>query len=96
MSCRIMELQSKEVICIRNGVCLGKVCDVEVDTCSGRLCSLVIYGKLRCFGLLGRGDDFIICWEDIEVIGEDTILVSCDPPREKSRRSRNFFKKLFG
>lgn len=96
MSCRIMDLQAKEVICICNGVCLGRVCDVEVDTCTGKLCSLIIFGKLRCFGILGRDDDFVISWNEIEVIGEDTILVSCDPPKEKARRGKKFLKKLFG
>ena len=96
MSCRIAELQSKEVICIKNGSCIGKVCDVEVDVCTGKLCALIIYGKPHFFGLFGRDDDFVICWNDIEVIGDDTILVSCDPPRERNRKSKKFFKKLFG
>ena len=94
MSCRIMELQSKEVVCIKHGVCLGRVCDVEVDTCSGKLCSIVVYGKPKCFGLLGREDDIVICWENIEVIGEDTILVNFEPPVR--RKKHTFLSKLFG
>ena len=44
------------------------MCDVEIDTVTARVLSLVIYGRLRFFGLLGREDDIIIKWQDIEVI----------------------------
>ena len=47
----------------------------EIDTVTARVLSLVIYGRLRFFGLLGREDDIIIKWQDIEVIGDETILV---------------------
>ncbi len=98
MGCRIMDLQSKDVICIKNGACLGRVCDVEVDTCSGKLNSLIVYGKSRFFGLFGRCDDMIICWEDVEVIGEDTVLVNFEPSPHKRKKGKgyNFFNKLFG
>lgn len=76
MCCRIIELKDKEVICVKDGTRLGCVCDVEIDTCSGRLSSLIIYGKPKAWGVLGRENDIIIPWENIEIIGEDTILVS--------------------
>lgn len=79
MNCRIVDLRNKEVICIKNGARLGYVSDVEVDTCDARLVSIIIYGKPRLFGLLGHEDDCVIDWCDIEVIGEDSILVSCQP-----------------
>ena len=55
---------------------LGCVCDVEVDTATARIVSLVIFGRYRWFGLLGREDDIVINWCDIQLIGEDTILVN--------------------
>ena len=87
MNCRIVELKDKQVICIKDGTNLGCVGDIEVNTADGRLVSIVIFGRNRCFGLLGRDDDCIIPWNEIEVIGEDTILVCCDPP-SKRRRNR--------
>ena len=86
MCCRIVELRHKEVICIRDGTRLGCVDDVEVDTADGRLVSIVLYGRPRLLGLLGRGEDCVIPWACIEVIGPDTILVSSDPPRPPRRR----------
>jgi YlmC/YmxH family sporulation protein len=71
-------MRNKDVVNIKNGIRLGYVCDVEVDTASARLVAIVIYGRPKCFGLLGREEDIVIPWCDIVVIGEDTILVNCD------------------
>ena len=49
--------------------------DIEFDTVTGNVTSIIIFGRPRAFGLMGRDDDIIIKCEDIEVIGEDTILV---------------------
>lgn len=95
MCCRIEEMRDKQVICIKDGTIIGFVCDVEIDTCSGKLNSIIVFGRRRCFGLLGRDEDFIIPWCDIEVIGNDSILVGCEPPSLRSRR-KGFFGGIFG
>jgi len=94
--CRIEDMQNKEVICIKDGTKLGCVCDVEIDVCSGKLAAIVVYGRSKCFGLLGREEDCVINWCDIEVIGEDTILVCCDPPKIHPRSGEGFLNKIFG
>lgn len=82
MGCRIDELKSKQVVCINSGSVLGYVSDVELDTESGALTSIIISGRLRVFGLLGKETDIIIPWSDIRVIGDETVLVTTDlPPR---------------
>lgn len=86
MTCSIAELRNKEVICKLNGTRIGNVDDVELDVNSGRLVSIVIYGKGKVMGLFGKSEDFIIPWDDIDVIGEDTILVKCECPVTKNRR----------
>jgi len=80
MSCCIAELRNKEVICKKNGVRLGNVDDVGIDVCNGKLDSIIIYGRGKFMGLVGKCEDIIIPWCDIDVIGEDTILVNCEPP----------------
>lgn len=90
MSCRIAELRHKEVINQSDGMRLGFVDDVEIDTKNACLVAIVIYGKPKFFGLLGRCDDTVIPWRDIHLIGEDTILVSCSS-RRQSRRKRVVF-----
>jgi YlmC/YmxH family sporulation protein len=93
--CRIVDMRHKQVINVKDGTCLGCVCDVEVDTACAKLVAIVIYGRLKCFGLFGREDDIIIKWEDIQVIGEDTILVNFNIRYRQKKRGR-FFNNLFG
>ncbi len=94
MNCRIVDLRNKEVINIKNGARLGYVSDVEVDTCDARLVAIVIYGRARLFGLLGREDDCIIDWDDIEVIGEDSVLVNCTPRRQSGGCRRKLLENI--
>lgn len=76
MTCRMVDMRRKEVINIKDGMRLGTVGDMEFDTVNARVIAIVIYGRLRFFGLFGREDDIVIRWQDIQVIGDDTILVS--------------------
>ena len=68
----------------RNGSKLGYVSDAEIDTAAAAVTAIVIRGRLRFFGLLGREEDTIIRWQDIEVIGEDTILVNHTLPAQEN------------
>lgn len=72
MNCCITELTRKEVINIRTGNSLGSIGDVEVNVRTGQLVAIVLYP--RRFGF-GRGEEFRIAWNDIKIIGEDTVLV---------------------
>lgn len=74
---RIAELKDRQVVCIEDGTILGYVGDVELDTESGKLASIVIFGRPKGFGLFGRDDDLVIPWENISIIGDETILVKC-------------------
>lgn len=76
MYCQLNDLRNKCVINIRNGSQLGFAYDVQIDTSSALISALVLKGKLRLWGLLGREEDTVVKWSDIEVIGEDTILVN--------------------
>ena len=86
MRCRVVDMRNKEVINVKTGVRLGCVSDVEIDTKDAKLLAIVIYGRLRWCGLLGREDDIIIKWDDIEIIGEDTILVKHNVGAKRRRR----------
>lgn len=90
MSCRIQDLRCKEVICIRDGTMLGCVSDVEIDTEHAIVVAIVIRGRQRFFGLFGREEDIIIPWRDIEIIGEDTVLVGGAPPPRRRKGGNRF------
>lgn len=72
------ELCSKEVVQLKDGACLGRVDDVELDADTARIGSLLLLGRPRLFGLLGRDETLTIPWADIERIGLDAILVRTD------------------
>ena len=76
MKCSIADMRNKEVINLQDGTRLGFVGDVEIDTENAKLTTIIIYGRSRLFGLLGRTDDIMIPWENIDVIGDETILVN--------------------
>lgn len=83
---RVTDLRDKEVISISDGSRFGYVGDVEVELETGKIKSLVVPGKLRFFGLLGREEDKVFPWESIQRFGEDIILVESDGPHHKARR----------
>jgi len=93
--CRITDLRYKEVVNVRDGSCLGYVSDIEVDTVTAKVVSLIIYGRCKLFGLFFREEDIIIRWADIEVIGEDAILVNMRPETRDHKPKKGGFR-LFG
>lgn len=76
---RLDELESKEVINIRDGVRLGYVCDLELDLACGRICTFIVSCPAKFFGWGGRENLYRVPWEMIYRIGCDYILVDLDP-----------------
>ena len=66
---------------------IGFISDVELDTAAAHLTAVVIYGRLRLFGLLGREPDLVIPWRDIALIGGDTVLVDYRRPPEVKKEN---------
>lgn len=91
MGCRIADLRNKQVVCIKNGCVLGYVCDVEFNTCDGTLTAIIIPGRPRFFGIFGHDEDIVIPWSEIEVIGEETVLVTTDSTPYTHRVKKGFF-----
>ncbi|MBE6840004.1 MAG: YlmC/YmxH family sporulation protein [Ruminococcus sp.] len=75
MKCSLEDLKYKEVIDIENGEKLGFIDDVELSTDTFEIQYLIIYGKERLFGLLGRENDLMIPCSNIKIIGKDVVLV---------------------
>lgn len=93
MSCRIGDLRNKQVVCVKNGCVLGFISDVEINTSDGRIEAIVIFGRPRLLGVFGREDDIVIPWSEIDVIGQETVLVVTDPTpfvRISKRNRYNF------
>lgn len=92
------ELSCKEVINLKDGRCIGRVGDIEFDTKTVCITALVVFGRKRCFGLLGREEDIVIKWAQVKTIGEDAILVEvdCNYHDERHFRQGGFFERFFG
>ncbi len=122
MELRSGALGRKQILCIGDGRCLGYADELllscegleagkenflsETRHPAAHIHALVVRGRLRWFGLLGRDPDLLIPWGDILVIGEDAILIrgagqevpaEKGGPSEKLREGvRRFFHRLPG
>lgn len=86
MECRGSELRDKEIINITDGSRIGYVGDVIMDLEAGTISALVVPGRLRLFGLLGREPDLVFPWGAVHRFGADTILVERIESRQRERR----------
>ena len=94
MHCRIVDIKNKEVINIKDGSRLGCINELEIDMNCAKIVAIVIFGRPKCFGIFGREEDIIIRWDQIEIIGDDAILVSFKC-RARQKRRTGFFRKMF-
>ncbi|MGN0691031.1 MAG: YlmC/YmxH family sporulation protein [Oscillospiraceae bacterium] len=87
MKCTLSEIKGKEIICVKTGAKLGYADDMEFETDGMTVKALIIFGRYQLFGLLGRQDDIRVAAEDIQLIGEDTVLIRgnryISPKKEK-------------
>jgi len=72
---KVSELRERDVVNVSDGRRLGYVEDIEMDLANGRVTAIVVPGQGRLVGLMGRGRDLVIPWEQIRKIGTDVILV---------------------
>lgn len=79
MNCSVTELRNKEVINSKNGCRIGCVSDVEICCENGQLTAIIIWRKGRVGSFFSPVEDVRIPWCDIQVIGDETILVCTDP-----------------
>jgi len=101
--CRTKQLMLKPVINICDGNRLGCIADLEIDCCSGRICSVFVPMEWGCFGLF-HGEELMIPWDKIKKIGEDSVLVElthisdhCRRAEEECRsKSKTKFFRFFG
>lgn len=94
MNCRLSDLRHKEVVSAADGVRLGYIDDIIVDTKTAGVVAFVIFNRFFLFGIFKNQDDIIIPWENIQLIGEDVVIVSCKMTKtQKNARKRLLFWK---
>lgn len=72
---KISEFQVKDVVNVADGKKLGNIGDLEINTTTGKIESIIISSGGKMFGLFGRDEEIIIPWRNIVKIGTDVILV---------------------
>ena len=72
------ELHHIDVIQARTGANLGRADDLAFSPETGRIEGLILHGRPRLFGLLGRQEDITLPWGDLAQWGEDVILVNTE------------------
>lgn len=88
MDVRLGDLRYKEVINVSDGTRYGYVGDVELDVETGQVRAIVVPGRLRLLGLLGREEEQVFPWQAVRRFGEDIILVEREGPHPSNRRGR--------
>ena len=76
MLCTLTEIRRKEIVDTKTGVILGRADDIQFDAETSNIRSMIIYGRPKLFGILGRDSDLSVKYEDITLIGKDAILVT--------------------
>ncbi len=72
------ELRRKDIINVCTGARLGRICDMEMDDCTGIVSALVVPGPSRLWGLLRSAEEIVIPYCKIQKIGDDVILVQAE------------------
>lgn len=93
MICSLEDLKEKDVINVCNGENLGYVDDIQLETNTSAIKSLIIYGKPKYFGLFGAKENYLIPFERIQLIGKDVILVSLNFNDKKNNMTEFYIKK---
>lgn len=65
----VYELCERDVVNVTTGQNLGKVDDISFEPETASITGVILYGRLKLFGLLGREEDTAIPWGDIEKSG---------------------------
>lgn len=98
MICTLDDLRSKEVIDIKTGERLGYIDDAELNLETSDVVSLVIYGRARVFGFLGREEDIVVTCGEIKVVGREVVLVQRDDKPKSlnyTKEKKSSFRSLF-
>ncbi len=82
----VADFKNKQVVSTETGAVMGYVGELEINTDTGSVANIVIFGKQRLYGLLGREEDIIIPWSNIEVIGDETVLIKGPVTLKNSNR----------
>ncbi len=71
---KLSDLQSKDIINVNDGKCIGNIVDVSIDD-NGKAIVLIVE-KYKFFTSLFKSNVIEVKWDQIKKIGKDVILVN--------------------
>ena len=83
----VYELCERDVVNVTTGQNLGKVDDISFEPETASITGVILYGRLKLFGLLGREPDRRFPWRAVRRFGADMILVDDALPVEDTAQS---------
>ena len=84
---KINKLFEKEIISMNDGSRLGELYDLEIDEYTGQIKEIVVIGKLHFFSFIIKKEKINIPWNNVRVIGDETILVDCELSNDSLKRN---------
>lgn len=72
----LQDLQSKDVVNVVDGSKLGKVTDLEIDSASGKIISVIVSNNSRFINFFTGNNQITIKWDQIVKIGGEVIIVN--------------------
>lgn len=83
----LYDLKQKQVVNMLDGKILGTIDDFEIDDKDGKILSAIIPSSGHFFSFFSHGDEYVIPWNCIKKIGEDTILIELKYEKGRERQS---------
>lgn len=72
----LQDLQAKDVVNVVDGSKLGKVTDLEIDSASGKIISLIVSNNSRFINFFTGNNQITLKWDQIVKIGGEVIIVN--------------------
>jgi len=72
---KLTELMSKDIINDEDGIKLGKIIDIELDSNDGNIISVIINKGIKLSNIFSTKEQIVIPWSKIIKIGNDVIIV---------------------
>lgn len=72
---RLSELSSKDVIRDEDGVKLGRINDLIIDTATGKIISICLSSGFKISSIFKGSDQSTISYSKIQKIGSDVIII---------------------
>ena len=80
---KLTELMSKDIINDEDGIKLGKIIDIDLDSNDGTILNVIINKGIKLSNIFSTKEQVIIPWNKIIKIGNDVVIVDYKKSNKK-------------